>query len=61
MTQEHVVLEKRISWASIFAGVVAVLAISLLLSLLGMALGFSMLDPESATDTPTLKRVTDMK
>lgn len=50
MTQEHVVLEKRISWASIFAGVVAVLAISLLLSLLGMALGFSMLDPESATD-----------
>ena len=50
MTQEHVVLEKRISWASIFAGVVAVLAISLLLSLLGVALGFSMLDPESATD-----------
>ena len=50
MTQEHVVLEKRISWASIFAGVVAVLAISLLLSLLGVALGFSMLDPESAID-----------
>lgn len=50
MTQENVVLQTRISWASVFAGVVAVLAISLLLSLLGVALGFSMLDPESATD-----------
>ena len=50
MTQEHVVIQDRISWASVFAGVVAVLAISLLLSLLGVALGFSMLDPESATD-----------
>ena len=50
MTHEHVVLQSRISWASIFAGALAVLAISLLLSLLGVALGFSMLDPESATD-----------
>ena len=32
---------KTISWASIFAGVLAVLAISFLLSLLGAALGFS--------------------
>lgn len=50
MTQEHIVLQNRISWASVFAGVVAVLAISFLLSLLGAALGFSMLDPESTTD-----------
>ena len=42
--------KKRISWASIFAGVLTTLAISFLLSLLGMALGFSMLDPMSNTD-----------
>ena len=50
MTHENIVLRNSISWASVFAGVVAVLAISLLLSLLGAALGFSMLDPESTTD-----------
>ncbi|MBO3638794.1 hypothetical protein AAC899_00935 [Acinetobacter soli] len=41
---------KTISWASIFAGVLAVLAISFLLSLLGAALGFSLLDPMSHDD-----------
>jgi plasmid maintenance system antidote protein VapI len=50
MYEEQVVTHKRISWASVFAGVIAVLAISILLSLLGVALGFAMLDPESTTD-----------
>lgn len=48
--EEKAIIQKRISWASIFAGVIAVLAISLLLSLLGVALGFAMLDPESSHD-----------
>ena len=50
MYEEKVLIQNRISWASIFAGVIAVLAISMLLSLLGVALGFALLDPESATD-----------
>ena len=50
MYEEQVVIQNRISWASIFAGVIAVLAISLLLSLLGAALGFALLDPQSSTD-----------
>ena len=47
---EKIVIRNQISWRSIFAGVIAVLAISMLLSLLGVALGFALLDPESATD-----------
>lgn len=43
-------LQQRISWASIFAGTLIVLAVSFLLSILGIALGFSMLDPLSNTD-----------
>lgn len=50
MTHTETSLKKRISWASIFAGTVIVLAISFLLSILGVALGFSMLDPLSNTD-----------
>lgn len=50
MYEEKIVIQNRISWRSIFAGVIAVLAISILLSLLGVALGFALLDPESATD-----------
>lgn len=50
MNNTESTFKKRISWASIFAGVLTVLAISFLLSLLGMALGFSMLDPLSHTD-----------
>ncbi|WP_227551486.1 TIGR04086 family membrane protein [Acinetobacter wanghuae] len=50
MYEEKIVIPNRISWASVFAGVIAVLAISMLLSLLGVALGFALLDPESATD-----------
>ena len=38
----------RISWGSIFAGVVTVLAISILLSLLGSSIGLFMLDPKSS-------------
>lgn len=42
--------KRRISWPSIFAGTLIVLAISFLLSILGIALGFSMLDPLSTND-----------
>lgn len=50
MYEEKIVIRNQISWRSIFAGVIAVLAISMLLSLLGVALGFALLDPEAATD-----------
>lgn len=50
MYEEKVVIQNQISWRSIFAGVIAVLALSMLLSLLGVALGFALLDPESSTD-----------
>ena len=44
MYEEKIVIRNQISWRSIFAGVIAVLAISMLLSLLGVALGFALLD-----------------
>lgn len=50
MYEEKIVIHRQISWRSIFAGVIAVLAISMLLSLLGVALGFALLDPQSTTD-----------
>lgn len=40
-------LTKRVSWGSIIAGVVTVMAISLLLTTLGTSLGLSMLSPKS--------------
>lgn len=40
-------LNRRISWGSIYAGVVTVMAVSLLLTTLGSSLGFSMLSPQS--------------
>lgn len=36
---------KRISWAAVFAGVVAALAVQLLLSILGIGIGASTIDP----------------
>lgn len=50
MNNVETYLKTRISWPSIFAGTVIVLAVSFLLSILGIALGFSMLDPLSNTD-----------
>lgn len=50
MYEEKVLIQNRISWASIFTGVIVVLAISILFSLLGVALGFALLDPQSTTD-----------
>ncbi|MCA1179812.1 MULTISPECIES: CAP-Gly protein [unclassified Pantoea] len=41
------VLQRRVSWGSILAGVVTVLAISILLTTLGTSLGLSMLSPKS--------------
>lgn len=40
-------LSRRVSWGSIIAGVVKVLAVSLLLTTLGTSLGFSLLSPQS--------------
>lgn len=38
-------LKNRVSWGSIFGGVMTVVAISILLSVLGSSIGFFMLDP----------------
>ncbi|MCX2195203.1 hypothetical protein [Pantoea agglomerans] len=38
-------LNSRVSWGSIIAGVVTVMAVSLLLTTLGSSLGFSLLSP----------------
>ncbi|HHQ6628444.1 TPA: CAP-Gly protein [Serratia fonticola] len=40
-------LNRRVSWGSISAGVVTVMAVSLLLTTLGTSLGFSLLSPHS--------------
>lgn len=40
-------LSRRVSWGSIIAGVVTVMAVSLLLTTLGSSLGFSPLSPQS--------------
>lgn len=41
-------LKKRISWGSIIAGVITVIAISILLSILGTSIGLFMVDPTSS-------------
>ena len=38
-------LKKRVSWGSVFGGVVTVLAVSILLSVLGSSIGLFMFDP----------------
>lgn len=40
-------LNRRVSWGSVIAGVVTVMAVSLLLTTLGTSLGLSLLSPES--------------
>ncbi|WP_237415697.1 hypothetical protein [Acinetobacter nectaris] len=50
MNNVETYLKTRISWRSIFAGTIVVLAVSFHLSILGIAFGFSMLDPLSNTD-----------
>lgn len=44
-------LKKRVSWGSIFGGVITVLAISILLSMVGTSIGLFMFDPTA--DNPT--------
>ena len=44
---KEVELNRRVSWGSIIAGVVTVIAVSLLLTMLGSSMGFSMLSPQS--------------
>lgn len=39
---------RRASWSSVLAGVATVFAVSILLSLLGTAIGFGIIDPESS-------------
>ncbi|MBT0723288.1 CAP-Gly protein [Rosenbergiella sp. S61] len=43
--QNEIKITNRISWGSIIAGVITVLAVSLLLTTLGASLGFSLLSP----------------
>ena len=38
-------LKKRVSWGSVFGGVVTVLAVSILLSVLGSSIGLFLFDP----------------
>lgn len=45
--ENGMIIEKKISWGSVIAGVITVLAVSLLLSTLGTSLGFSIIDPTS--------------
>lgn len=44
---KEVELNRSVSWGSIIAGVVTVMAVSLLLTTLGASLGFSLLSPQS--------------
>lgn len=45
--RNEIKITNRISWGSIIAGVITVLAVSLLLTTLGASLGFSLLSPNS--------------
>lgn len=45
--QTKVFTLRRVSWGSIIGGIVSALAVSILMSLLGTAIGFSMTDPMS--------------
>lgn len=44
---------RRISWGAVFAGVVMVLAVQILLSMLGLGIGFSTVDPAQNGGTPS--------
>ncbi|WP_027147550.1 MULTISPECIES: hypothetical protein [Methylobacter] len=44
---------KRVSWASVFAGVAVALGVQVLLSMLGTGIGMSTVDPLSAEGTPS--------
>jgi hypothetical protein len=44
---------RRISWGAVFAGVVMVLAVQLLLSMLGLGIGLSTIDPAHNGGTPS--------
>ena len=44
---------RRISWGAVFAGVVMVLAVQLLLSMLGLGIGLSTIDPAESGATPS--------
>ena len=44
---KEVELNRSVSWGSVIAGVVTVMAVSLLLTTLGASLGFSLLSPQS--------------
>ena len=46
-------LSRRISWGAVFAGVVMVLAVQLLLSMLGLGIGLSTVDPAQSGGTPS--------
>jgi hypothetical protein len=45
---------RRISWGAVFAGVVMVLAVQLLLSMLGLGIGLSTVNPTQTDGTPSM-------
>jgi hypothetical protein len=44
---------RQISWGAVFAGVAMVLAVQILLSMLGLGIGFSTVDPAQNGGTPS--------
>jgi hypothetical protein len=50
-------MPSAISWRSVLAGVVVALSLSVILNLLGMAIGFSTIDPATG-DTPSVAAIT---
>lgn len=48
----HAGVHRRVSWGAVFAGVVITLALQILLSMLGLGIGFTTIDPTQAGGTP---------
>ncbi|NYZ14172.1 PhnA-like protein [Azospirillum sp. RWY-5-1] len=48
----HAGVHRRVSWAAVFAGVAITLALQILLSMLGLGIGFTTIDPSQTGGTP---------
>lgn len=48
----HAGVHRRVSWGAVFAGVAITLALQILLSMLGLGVGFTTIDPSQAGGTP---------
>ncbi len=54
--EDALTMPSAISWRSVLAGVVVALSVSVILNLLGMAIGFSTIDPATG-DTPSVMAI----